>query len=115
MTHGDNAFIAVGWLGTILVDGDALPDLNGAVRVWHGYPVSYSSSIQTAYDNATSGDTIQITALQFNGDLTFDAPITVTMDGGYDFQFTGNPSSTTINGSLTITDGSVTANNIVIR
>jgi photosystem II stability/assembly factor-like uncharacterized protein len=115
-----NAFAAVGGYGAILLDGDSLPDLNGdsqpdPVRVWRGYAASYASSVQSAYASATDGDAIQTTALEFNENLTLDAPISVTLEGGYNSTFSDNPSYTTINGTLTISGGSVTIENIVIR
>jgi photosystem II stability/assembly factor-like uncharacterized protein len=115
-----NAFAAVGGYGAILLDGDSLPDLNGdsqpdPVRLWRGYTASYASSVQSAYALATDGDTIQTTALQFNENLNFDAAKSVTLEGGYDSHYTSNPSASTINGTLTISGGSVTIENIAIR
>lgn len=118
VTYGSSSFAAVGGYGTILLDSNSL-DRNGDsiadfVKVIPD-PPDYYLSIQTAYNNAaSSGDTIQCLALQFNGDLTFNLNKTVDVEGGYNSTFTTNPSSTIINGSLTITDGTAIVEKIII-
>lgn len=106
------AFAAVGGYGTILLDGDTIPTL--PVRIPEGSPLYYSS-LQSAYDDALDGETIQSQAWHFQENLTFDRNISVTMEGGYDPFYTNNPQGSTINGSVTITDGTVTLEKIVIH
>ena len=86
------------------------------VRISRTPPI-YHSVIQDAYDNTAlgNGDTIQCQALVFNEDVQCDLDLAVTLEGGYDPDFTSNPNYTTINGSLTITNGTVTVENIIIK
>lgn len=108
----NNAFAAVGGFGTILLDGDSVPTL--PVRVTSG-PSDYPT-IQTGYDNASDGDTIQTMAITFNEqNINFNNLKSVTLEGGYDSTFTSNPTATTINGSLTISNGAVTVDKIIIQ
>jgi hypothetical protein len=78
-------------------------------------PPVYFSALQAAYDDAIEGDTIQSQAWHLPENLSFDRNISITLKGGYDSLFTNNPSATTINGTLTISEGSVIVDNIVIR
>jgi photosystem II stability/assembly factor-like uncharacterized protein len=106
---GNSSFVAVGTNGTILISGvQTLP-----VRIL-GVSPGYSS-IQAAYDGTINGETIESQALHFSGNLVFDRNVTVTLQGGYDSTYTTNPSSTTINGALTISDGTVKVENIIIK
>jgi predicted CxxxxCH...CXXCH cytochrome family protein len=72
-------------------------------------------SIQSAYDSASSGDVIKMQAVDFEENLIFDANTAVTLRGGYDCNYTINPGATIIPGSLSISNGSLTAENVVIR
>jgi hypothetical protein len=40
---------------------------------------------------------------------------TVTLEGGYDCTYSSNPGFTTVNGTLTIKDGKVTVENLIIK
>jgi PKD repeat protein len=80
-----------------------------------GAPPSYYSSLTAAYGAAAGGDAIQGQAEVFTEDLNCNRNISVTLKGGYDATFAGNTGFTTINGSLTITSGTVTVENIVIQ
>jgi photosystem II stability/assembly factor-like uncharacterized protein len=105
-------FIAVGSNGTILVDGPEDP-----VRYWSAHWSTYTS-IQQAYDDwePGQGDVIQTKAVEFNEDLTFDDPVSITLAGGYDDSYSpGNRTYTTVNGKVTISSGTVTVENIVIQ
>lgn len=83
-------------------------------RILSGSPVYYSS-LQEAYAAAAEGDTIQEQAVVFTENLDCNRTIQVMLKGGYDSLFTTNAAFTTINGSLTITSGTVTVENIEIR
>jgi hypothetical protein len=72
-------------------------------------------SIQSAYDSLIGGAVLQIQAGDFSGNLTSDQSKTVTIDGGYTCDFTSRPGYTTINGTLTINDGSMTLDRVIIR
>ena len=78
-------------------------------------PPSYYSSLTAAYGAAADGNIIQGQAGVFTGALDCSRDISVTLKGGYDSLFTTNAAFTTLNGSLTITDGTVTIENISIQ
>jgi hypothetical protein len=80
-------------------------------------PPIYHSAIQNAYDDSalSDSDVIQCQALVFNENLQCDMNMSVTLKGGYDPDFTNNLNYTTINGSLTITNGTVIVENIIIQ
>jgi hypothetical protein len=106
------AFAATGEYGIILLDGDNLLDPVWIPSVHHMYRGPH---IQDAYYNAFDGDTIESMALHFPEDLNFFNNISVTLKGGYNSTFTENPSATTIDGSLIISDGTVTVENVIIQ
>ncbi len=91
----------------------------GSIPVRYGNPVAPinpATLIQSAYDQCVDGYIIQVQTLEFpTNDILFDRPITITLQGGFDEGFTGNPSFTTINGTLTIQDGKVVIENIIIK
>ncbi len=91
----------------------------GSIPVRYGDPVAPinpATLIQSAYDQCVDGYIIQVQTLEFpTNDILFDRPITITLQGGFDEGFTGNPSFTTINGTLTIQDGKVIIENIIIK
>jgi len=69
-----------------------------------------------AYQAAPSGAVIQIQDVALPGNFNFNLPKAVTLEGGYDPAFASNAgSSTTLIGSLTISSGRVTVENIVIQ
>ena len=105
-------FIAVGSNGTILIDGPENP-----VRFWSAH-WPYFTSIQQAYDDPRlgQGEIIQCKAVEFNEDITFDDPFSITLAGGYDDNYSaGNRTQTTVNGTMTISSGTVVVENIVIQ
>jgi len=75
----------------------------------------YCSSIQAAYDTAADGDTIKSVALDFTGDLLINRPVAVTLDGGYDCQFTAVKGNTTLKAALIISAGTLTVSYLVIQ
>ncbi len=76
-------------------------------RISGATPVYYSA-LQAAYDAAVDGDTIQSQAVIFTEDLNINSSISVTFEGGYDCDYTAVTGETTINGTMTISDGTVT-------
>jgi len=75
---------------------------------------AYYTSIQTAYDEAATNQTVQIQATDFNEDLILANPVAVTLEGGFDAGFSANPGWTTVTGTVTISGGPVTVENIAI-
>jgi len=81
-------------------------------------PPVYYASLYGAYNdtsNTLDGDTLQLlgTSLPDTG-LNLTRPIAVTLDGGYDCYFNGNTSYSFMQGTLTISSGTVTINNLVL-
>jgi PKD repeat protein len=91
------------------------PCLNDPVRILKTAGSQYENSIQTAYDNhASSGDSIDIQAMKFQGPLTVNRNIHVKLMGGLgcDFQKTAGYSSVT--NKLTISKGQAVVEKVVI-
>lgn len=107
----NSTFATAGGYGIILLDGDSLP--TNPVRISEPYEVFFAT-IQDAYNNMTSGD-LESMALLFYEDLDFNIDKPVTLKGGYNATFTDNPSFTTLNGSLTVSDGTVVVEKLVIQ
>ena len=74
----------------------------------------YYSSIQNAYDAVADSTTIKLWATTYNEELTCNRPVAVTLQGGYDSGYTSIVGEVVLSGSLTITDGEVTADGLVI-
>ncbi len=66
----------------------------------------FYSSLQAAYNAAGNGETIKCRNLRFTENLTINRNITVTLDGGYNCDFTINAGGQTpVKGMLTTTVG----------
>jgi len=86
---------------------------NQAVRVVDLGDFDY---IQSAYASALAGDTItlEIQGVNFTEDLSFGNNVDVTLSGGNNCEYTERAMGTKIKGSLTIIEGKVTVDNIVL-
>ncbi|MBI4684595.1 MAG: PKD domain-containing protein [Nitrospirae bacterium] len=75
---------------------------------------SYYSTLQAAQNAAVSGNTLQSQAIDLVESLTVNK--TLTLDGGYNCEFTSNPMKTTLKGNLTIDSGifQVTIGNFIL-
>jgi hypothetical protein len=102
-----NATIATKAL-SITVGGNMPVRLSGAV-------ITYYPTLLAAYNAAATGNTIQIQALVLSENLNLNRAVSVTLRGGYDSGFASITGYTTISGSLTITSGTVTVENVVIQ
>lgn len=90
--------------------------IDSFVRLMHGgSPVGSYTTLQDAFTAVAEGDTIQALATVFSEPLAFEANLAVLLQGGYDSGFALNPGFTTLNGSLTISAGTVTVENLRIR
>ena len=78
-------------------------------------PSQFYWQTQTAYNAAVDGDVIRLQEYTFNENLNLNRNISVTLKGGYDCSYTSNPQFGTINGMLTISDGTVIVENLVIK
>ncbi len=80
-----------------------------------GTPPSYFSSLQSAYNASTSGNTLEIEAAVLTESPVFNLPISISIEGGYDSTFTNIVGYTTISGTLTIQDGTAAISNLVLE
>lgn len=76
---------------------------------------AFYSTLQSSYALAADGNAIQAMSIDFNENLNLNRNVSITLDGGYDCDYTTNPNYSTIRGTLTISDGAVNVLNIVIR
>lgn len=72
------------------------------------------STLQAAYNVASEGDTILSQDIQLTGNFSADRDISITIDGGYDCNFSSNSNKTTISGYITINNGIVNLENYII-
>jgi len=76
------------------------------------------TTLQSAYDSNKSGgvtgDTLQAQAVVFPENLDFSANVTLTFRGGYDCNFTTHNLYTAIDGTVTVSKGTVTVENLII-
>ena len=93
---------------------DSNPNIGAPIK-GDGATSYYYSSIQGAYDEAFDGNTIQIIAVTFTENLSIDLNKSVTFEGGFSYDFSTVIGSTTINGNITITDGTVTMDNFLLQ
>jgi hypothetical protein len=77
------------------------------VRIEGTTPVYYLT-IQSAYDAAIEGDTIQTRTVAFSDDLNTNRNISITLQGGYNCSYSAVTGNTVFNGTMTISDGVVT-------
>ncbi|MBI5656777.1 MAG: putative Ig domain-containing protein [Geobacter sp.] len=79
--------------------------------------ISFFDTLQAAYAVQPDGDsvTIQTRDVTLNEDLVFDREVAVSLSGGYDDIFTTRTGATVLNGSLTISGGTVTVNGLTIK
>jgi subtilisin family serine protease len=76
---------------------------------------AYYTTLQAAYDAAGDGETIQSQALAFTENIDVDLNKSVTMYGGYNCDYTNGIGMTTVNGSVNISNGSLTLGNFILQ
>ena len=86
---------------------------NQPVRIAGATPVYYTA-VQTAYNAAAQDDVIEAHALDFTESLNLAHNVQVTLKGGYGCDYALNPAQTTVQG-LTVSDGTVTVENIIVQ
>ncbi len=84
-----------------------------SVKVF-GDPNGYSS-IQSAYDSAEEGDTIYSRTAVITQNLNINRNISVRLEGGYNCNYDGITGKTTLNGILTISNGTATIENFMVQ
>ncbi len=73
------------------------------------------SSLQAAYASATDGAIIQSHAVAFSEDLLMDQDIVTTLEGGFNCEYSASATASKIVGSLTISNGTVLIDKLVIQ
>jgi len=84
------------------------------VRI-EGSPPAYYSTLQSAYNAAVDGDIIKSQDIVYTEDLFININKSIAMDGGYDCGYTRATGKTIINGTMTISDGTLTIENFVLQ
>jgi PKD repeat protein len=103
-TRTKNGFIVISACGFLPVKIEGRPD--------------YFSSIQGAFDSQllVEDDTIQTQGVDFQGDMTWSKHIQVSLTGGFGCDYSPNPGGfTTIQGSLTVAQGTLAVDRVIIR
>jgi PKD repeat protein len=75
-----------------------------------GYP-----DLASAYTNVSDSGTVELQAVDFNENVTLDRGVSFTLEGGYGCDYSSNPADSTIEGSLTVADGTLTVDRIIIQ
>ena len=73
------------------------------------------TSIQSGIDSVQSSTILNITGERYNEQVIFDGPEEITVQGGWDTHFTSCSSYTAIHGSITITDGTIIIENVILE
>jgi hypothetical protein len=73
------------------------------------------ATIQTGIDSAQTLTIINITQETYHENVVLNSPKELTLQGGWDATFTTNQSYTIIDGSLTISNGKVIVENIILE
>ena len=73
------------------------------------------SALQPAYSNAADGATIRVRAGDLTENPVFNRNVAVTIVGGYDFPYQSIVGATTVHGSITVSNGVVALENLVIK
>lgn len=88
-------------------------DMGRQVRV-DGSQQSYFASILSAYVSAVQGDIIRAWGTDFTENVRLDQSKNIRLKGGYDAGFSSNTGMTRLHGSLTISKGCLTVDNLTI-
>jgi hypothetical protein len=78
-------------------------------------PNSNYQSLQEAFNNVSTGGTIQAIATTFIENVALNGLVTITFKGGYDPIYSSNAGVTVIQGTLTVQRGSLSIENVAIR
>ncbi len=73
---------------------------------------TYYSTLQAAYNAAPAGAVIQSQTTQLSETLNINRNISITIDGGYDLNFTTITGETKIKGMVTLSSGKITVRNL---
>jgi hypothetical protein len=88
------------------------------LRLWGNTEPYFTAGylhIQDAYSAASNDDDILTLASDFVEDLNFNLDIAITLQGGWDPDFSSITGWTTLTGNLTISKGAVIAENLILK
>ncbi len=117
-----------GWSGACTGTGDCLlklqantsvtatftNDLDHVARINYQTPL-YFPSLQAAYTTALTGNTIQVWGMELSESCLFNRNLSVFLKGGYDDSYLSSGGVTTIHGNITITNGTVRVDKLVVK
>jgi hypothetical protein len=126
LATADSDSIFTDWSGACTGTGNCQITMNSnkAVTVTFSYvePVqisgtspAYYSTLGAAYAAASNGSILLSREYSFSENFNLNRNISVTLKGGYNSSYTSNSAYTTLQGILTIGNGSLTVENLVIR
>jgi hypothetical protein len=93
---------------------NAIFDIYADHKARIGDSSSYYTSLQAAYDNSPDPGTIKAWATEYVENLRCNQVKNVTMEGGYNEGYTTNTGYTTLKGNLTIANGSLICDKLII-
>jgi hypothetical protein len=97
----------------LIVDGSDGCPLTLPVRI--AGTSNYFFMLQTAYDNAVNLDLIKSHIATLTGDFNINAAKTVTLEGGYECDYTTITGNTTVIGNMNISDGEAAIENFIVE
>jgi lipopolysaccharide export system protein LptA len=105
--------------GTMTINGETYTVNQAATSGNNPYKIGGSthgySTIQDAYNALAEGNTLKIQALEFTGGLLLAQEKTVTLQGGFNCDFTSNLGYTTISDKMTVKHGTVIIERLIIK
>jgi len=124
-TPGGN-YVFAGWTGgacdgtttnpcTVIMNSPTSITATFTAQPFVKLPGGNYASMMEAYIAATDGQTMQLRDQIFTENLDFNRAIQVKLDGGWNTDFTAVTGNTTINGTVTVTDGGITISNVIIQ
>ena len=84
---------------------------NPPVRL-SGTTAVYYPDLSSAYTAVVDSNTVQLQALNFNGDLLLNRDLSITLEGGYDCGYTANAGATGLQGMMRVVNGTVNVENL---
>ena len=110
----DDSFGSLGWIiddvqiYTCASCGDQSVAIKDAT--YYYYP-----NIQSAYNAAAAGQTVMMQSSEYTENVSLAKNIYASLKGGYSCDFSSTPGWTTIHGSLTVSGGTVTVENLIVQ
>ncbi len=111
VSTGDTCDITVNANATVTASFDLL----AVLRVQGGTPVGTYPAVQTAFDAALTGDIVELQAGTFAETPDLKSGVSIMLTGGFDQSFGSQAGFSTISGTLTIGNGTLTVEDIEIK